>query len=217
MKIIKIDQSVFQKLRGGKTQDIYVHSNPIVRWLSWSKPKAVIKYINKINPKREFNVLDFGCGEGAFLPTLSKYFNEVDAMDLSTTEAKKLCKELRCNKVSFYEDLSDINKKYDIIVAMEVLEHIKDIKSITENLTGRLKKDGMLIVTGPSENFFYEMGRKVFGFTKPKDHYYSIKEIEEVLSKRARLIKRNYIPFNYLFSINPYTLLAFKKEQGTSD
>lgn len=211
MKIIKVDQNIFQKLRGGKTQDIYVHSDPIVRWLSWSKPRAVMSYITKLNPKRESNVLDFGCGEGAFLPTLSRYFNAVDAMDLSTKEAKKLCKELNQNNVTFYEDLSSINKKYDVIIAMEVLEHIKDIDSIADILIDRLKRNGVLIITGPSENFFYEIGRKIFGFIKPKDHYYSIKEIEKVLSQKITVEDRKFIPFNLLFSVNPYKMIVFKK------
>lgn len=212
MQIIKISPEILLNLKGCKTQNIYTNKNPIVRWLFWERPKTVLRAIEKKNFGENTKILDFGCGEGSFIPTQTKYFKNVDAFDLDIQEAKKLCAHLAIKNVKLYTDLKQISKKkYDVIVALDVLEHIKNIDLITNKLLEMLNKKGLIFITGPSENFIYKIGRKIFRFTKPPDHFYSITEIENKLKNKAILVEKRFIPIPMLFSLNPFTMLVFKK------
>ena len=67
---------------------------------------------------------------------------------------------------------------FDTIVAADVLEHIIDLPPLIAEFRRLLKPGGELLVSAPSENRFYEFGRRVFGYTKPDDHYHAASYIE---------------------------------------
>ena len=48
-----------------------------------------------------------------------------------------------------------IKKKYDLIIAMDVIEHINDDKKIIEKLNKKLLKNGKILITVPAYNLFY--------------------------------------------------------------
>ena len=103
------------------------------------------------------NVLDFGCADGIFLPSLSKYFNYVVGIDsdpIAIRIAHKLCKELSlknveliCNEVLTIDDLKSrlSTERYDVLFLLETLEHVGDKDSLYESKIDFLERISTLI------------------------------------------------------------------------
>lgn len=93
-------------------------------------------FIGKVKDKE---VLDFGCGTGRYAIPLAKKGAKVTAIDFTKNmidiAKKKAIKEKL--KIDFTQrDITKYNpkKKFDKIISMLVLDHIKDLKKITEVL-----------------------------------------------------------------------------------
>ena len=89
----EIEPEIFKKIIKSQKVDhsvnmTYIDKNPIIRWLWWKRLKMMLD-VSKIDSSKK--VLDFGCGEGVFLPTLSNKYKEVHAVDLDIKIAKILC------------------------------------------------------------------------------------------------------------------------------
>ena len=105
------------------------------------------------------DILEVGCGIGNFTKLLLRY-GKVWAVDLNEDYIKNLKKELStkaevgCGDIEkgtyFFKD-----KKFDAIVCLNVLEHIKDDDAALKNLFDLLKPGGRLILLVPSHQFLY--------------------------------------------------------------
>lgn len=155
-----------------------------VRELQWRKLGALLKLAE--NEPEASRVLDLCCGNGVMLPTLSDMFWSVVGLDLHVTAAERVveCFELKnvtlksCDVQELHPGLQN---SFDCIFAASCLEHFRDIGKISKVLHQILKPGGHLYVLTPSENMLYCIGRKVLGYTKPADHYWTSKEIEAAL------------------------------------
>ena len=76
--------------------------------------------------KEGMHVLDFGCGQGAFSQRLIDTGLIVDGCDIDTDQIKANVNrkiKLDLNKSEFPGSISD---KYDMVVALEILEHLNN-------------------------------------------------------------------------------------------
>jgi len=89
----------------------------------------------------------------------------------------------------------------DTILALDVLEHVDDLEGILGTFKKLLCPTGQIIVCGPSETFFYRLGRKLAGF-EDHSHLRNILDIEKDLRSffDVQLIARLYPPIT-LFRI----------------
>lgn len=102
-----------------------------------------IEAIEKLNPIGK-KLLDIGAGQGHFMKEAKERGWEVTGTELST-EARESAKKL------FKIDLKDSfegfeESSFDVITLWDVLEHVSDAKSILNEVTKLLKKDGILII-----------------------------------------------------------------------
>lgn len=84
------------------------------------------------------NVIDFGCADGPFLPSLARYFNHVVGIDWEPEFVELASKvanlsglintELMCNRDLMIQDLKPKLEKreYHILFLLETLEHVGD-------------------------------------------------------------------------------------------
>ena len=102
--------------------------------------------------KKDSYILDFGCGSGAITKKLSKTVKSIDAIDISSGMlefAKKQSEKSSIANINYIQDsIFDEcfkNKKYDVILAFNVLHYIEDMPSLIERINTLLKPDGVFI------------------------------------------------------------------------
>lgn len=195
----------------------YSSSNFLVRWLFWYRLRRILEHLKDCKPGR---VIDIGCGEGALLLTLAKIFDQCVGVDLNVEAAKKLMQHQGVKNVSLIQgDFAEMAFKedyFDLVTATDVLEHIPDLSSFVKRIRKILNPDGLFLLTIPSENFFYVMGRKLFGFSQKEDscpHLYNAKQIINILKDEFEILEKEFIPLNLSSLVSAFYLVKVKKRE----
>jgi len=120
-------------------------------WWFKSRRKYLIDLLKKI-PK-DSKILDVGCSSGVFLSDLEKLgfdSNNLYGIDISEKAILNSKKNGLVN--TFVMDAQNIilTEKFDIIVASDCLEHLKDDIQAIKNWKNLLKKDGKMYVFVPA-------------------------------------------------------------------
>jgi 2-polyprenyl-3-methyl-5-hydroxy-6-metoxy-1,4-benzoquinol methylase len=145
----------------------YSHLNPLINWLFWQRLHRAMNYIEKYAPYE--NVLDFGCGSGVMLPFLAQLSKQVTAIDIDLLPLESLKKHIPLAENIQVVDANQTSlsqltpQSFDLINALDVLEHVDDLTHTLIELLNLLKPWGRLVVSGPTENTFYQIGRKLAG------------------------------------------------------
>lgn len=169
----------------------YSHKNPLINWLFWQRLRKVMEHVE--NGQYE-NILDFGCGSGVMLPFLAGISKQVIAMDVDLLPIQSVQKYIPlANNVQIKDaakiNISDLPKNsFDLIIALDVLEHVQDLPTTLSELFSLLKPNGQLIVSGPTENILYQLGRKIAGPEySGAYHERGIAEIKDEIRKLAKI------------------------------
>jgi SAM-dependent methyltransferase len=103
------------------------------------------------NPK----IFDVGCGTGANLAVFSEYGKSF-GIDMASS-AIKFCRSRGLNNlvISKVESLAYLSESFDIITALDVLEHIDDDVTAMKELYRVCKTGGTLLVTVPAYGFLW--------------------------------------------------------------
>ena len=135
--------------------------------------KNRMDFIKKyITPDKE--VLNVGCVGNAsneFLQEeIQKITRKVVGVDIDKPGLEKL--KGRGYNV-FYGDVQDINfnleKKFDVIVAGEIIEHVENAGIFLENMKKHLKNDKILIITTPNSREVTYQFNRVLGRIKSEE------------------------------------------------
>ncbi|MFH1048243.1 MAG: class I SAM-dependent methyltransferase [Patescibacteria group bacterium] len=168
----------------------YIHKNPIVRQIFWWRIFIILNQIKKISPK---SILDFGCGSGiitAFIePKISRFVTDISYEPFDFMQKHVDCLK---NVTKLYPgDLDKIDSQFEMILAADVLEHLSEdnIKNQIALFYRWLKPGGHLVVSGPTENWIYKIGRKIAGY-KGDYHKTDIGTVENIILN-SRLFKQN--------------------------
>jgi len=164
---------------------VYFHPLRIVGKVFW---KRFGKMIELAGPSKNQSALDFGCGHGLFLPTLSKYYGKVTGLDVRALPATgNILEKFGCKNTKVYQmdgnNLSFADETFDAVFCADVLEHFKDMDRPLGEIYRVLKPGGKIIINTPLENIFFKATRAVIGYKKPADHYHSAKEVAETVGK----------------------------------
>ena len=121
--------------------------------------KKVLKEVS-VEMQKSANILDAGCGFGQYtwrMQKMNKSWNikgiDIDAEHIKTCESF-FTKAGLSNRVSFQvADLAALNAAdcYDIILSVDVMEHIQEDRKVFRNFYNALNKGGTLIVSTPSD------------------------------------------------------------------
>jgi 2-polyprenyl-6-hydroxyphenyl methylase/3-demethylubiquinone-9 3-methyltransferase len=147
----------------------------------WWDPKGKMAPLHKINPLRlgyirdaacrKFNrnvrslnclsglrVLDIGCGAGLLCEPLSRLGAQVIGVDPSASniaaaklhaDRGHLSIDYRCTTV----EQMDVRERFDIVLAMEVVEHVTDVGVFLKRCAAMLKPGGMMVVSTLNRNW----------------------------------------------------------------
>jgi len=145
----------------------YSHPNPIINWLFWQRIRIAMKHIENTAPYN--TILDFGCGSGVMLPFLSQHGDHVIAMDIDLLPLERMKKHIPLAGNVRVMDIHQtpisecMANSFDLINALDVLEHVDDLPTTLSILMKLLRPGGQLVISGPTENILYQVGRKLAG------------------------------------------------------
>jgi SAM-dependent methyltransferase len=138
--------------------------------------KKKLKLISSVTKKKHGNLLDLGCGTGAFLNICKENGWKVQGIEPSA-EAREVAKK------SYGLDLTNVNnwKKFpdnslDVVTAWHVLEHVHGLEEEVKEVKRKLTSDGTFVVALPNCNsadakFYaeywaaYDVPRHIWHFT----------------------------------------------------
>lgn len=112
--------------------------------LTIRKRAGYLKYI------RNQKVLDIGCGDNGYIAyLLYRQGNEVMGIDKrkeAVESSRRMHPEIQFEQINL-NDLRMLNMKFDIVVCMEVIEHIIEDKQLLRNIHSKLNDGGKLLLT----------------------------------------------------------------------
>ena len=139
----------------------------------WWNPEGKFKPLHKFNPIRisyikeniietfkinqnktplkNIKVLDIGCGGGLLAEPMCRLGAEVTAIDASEKNinvAKLHSKknDLKINYICTSPEKLQIKNKFDVILNMEIVEHVEDVNFFLKSSSKLLKKNGIMFV-----------------------------------------------------------------------
>ena len=125
--------------------------NPIR--ISYIKENIVksLKIKQNKNPLKKIRILDIGCGGGLLSEPMCRLGAEVTAIDASVKNiavAKLHAKKnnLKINYICTSPEKLKTKKKFDVILNMEIIEHVEDVKFFLKSCSNLLKKNGIMFV-----------------------------------------------------------------------
>ena len=125
--------------------------NPIR--ISYIKENIIetFKLENKKNPLKNIKILDVGCGGGLLsepMCRLGATVTGIDASDKNINVAKIHSKKdnLKINYFCSSPEKFKINDKFDVILNMEIVEHVEDVNFFLKSCNKLLKKNGIMFV-----------------------------------------------------------------------
>ena len=109
------------------------------------------KIEKKILPLSKLKILDIGCGGGLIAEPMTRLGASVTGIDASEKNIKIAKAHLRKNKLKInYKCASPenfINKeKFDVILNLEIVEHVEDLELFIKKSSRLLKKGGLMYV-----------------------------------------------------------------------
>ncbi len=173
----------------------------------WIRDSLKIKY-----PNKKLKILDIGCGGGFLSNMLALEGHEVIGIDISESSLKVAEKYDGTKSVSYIKmdvsELSNLNEKFDVICAMDLLEHIEQPELLIKNISKCLTSNGIF--------FFHTFNRNPISYlviiklvewlvpNTPKNLHvlsYFIKPHE-----LKKMLEENYFQIKFIKGIRPVLL-----------
>ena len=109
------------------------------------------KLQNKRKPLDKIKILDIGCGGGLLSEPMSRLGADVVGIDASekNIEVAKLHAKKNSLKIKYLcasPETLRTNTKFDIILNMEIIEHVENIETFLETCSNLLNKNGIMFV-----------------------------------------------------------------------
>jgi len=170
--------------------------------------KKIINHFNidkeKPLPLENISVLDIGCGGGLICEPLKRLGANVTGIDASKTNievAKLHAKEMNLdiNYIHSAPENFQIKKKYDVVLNMEIVEHVANVDFFMHKCSEFLNKNGIMFVSTINRNL--------------KSYLFAIIGAEYIL----RWLPIGTHDWNKFLTPNELELVANKKELITDE
>ncbi len=176
------------------------------------KKKIVKKRIavyEKILKKKPVNILEIGCGTAVISDGFSKY-----GIDYTGIELDKNMYNFALSKSRnvIYGDFlkKSFKKKFDILFASQVVEHIDEPNTFFNKCNEVLSKDGILHIDVPNDRSLISYIRKIF---KNSEYYGAIRPPYHMRAYSSNSLKKLFIKNNF-FNIRIFSKFNLDRTYG---
>ena len=159
----KIEIEKFSKIAkdwwnpNGKFKPLHLFNPARIKFI---KEKLIFYF--KLNPNssitlKKLKILDIGCGGGLLCEPLSRLGAEITGIDASKNNievAKLHSKEMNLNINYIHCSPENLNfeNEFDVILNMEVVEHVSNVNLFMQNCSKLIKKNGIMFVATINKN-----------------------------------------------------------------
>lgn len=218
MKTVRVPVDLMKRLTVEQERNIYIHPNPLAREIFWQRIERLSqRIVERVAPTARG--LDFGGGSGSLVAFWAQWGGAVDLVDLDVGDARRLAEHFAAGRLQIIQgDIAHHQvPPYDFIVAADVLEHFPSLDFPAQHLRRLLKPDGLLFISVPTENFLYELGRKIVRKSKPADHFHSSAEIVAFLQRSGfRVICSEHVPRFALLTVPLFEICLLTRDSSFS-
>ncbi|MEO7431744.1 MAG: class I SAM-dependent methyltransferase [Dokdonella sp.] len=132
-------------------------------WLKVARAQLLTDLIGRHAPRRSgLALLEVGAGAGQNLPSLAR-FGEVDAIEINdlgrkAIRARQVARDVFADPIPF-----DLDRRYDVICAMDVIEHLVDDIQAVGWMAAHLHAGGLLIMSVPAYQWLFSDHDRALG------------------------------------------------------
>ncbi|MBL7196565.1 MAG: class I SAM-dependent methyltransferase [Candidatus Omnitrophica bacterium] len=196
-KLRIISKSIFLKITGinDTVMPEYKSRIGIVKYLFYKRLATAIKLTDF---KAGSNILDIGTDSGLLLKIIKRKRNPLLGINIASDHNLYGCDmnqsimKIKLKKAHFLRcDINSISSRdnsFDTIYCLDTLEHIKNLQYPISEIKRVLRPRGQLIVSIPTENFIYRLGRFLIKGTfssingpASSPHYWNANHIRKAL------------------------------------
>ena len=192
-----MDQKIYTQMR--QVEDSH--------WWFNGRKNIIAHVLSSLNLPTNGLILDAGCGTGGNLELLSR-FGHVKGVEFDD-EAIAMAKNRQVGEISkgrFPDDIPFPAETFDLVVLLDVLEHIDDDLNSLRTLSRLMKQSGRLVITVPAFPFLW-------GQHDEQHHHkrrYVAASLQEVIEKGGLKLKHLSYFNTWLFPIVAATRLFEK-------
>lgn len=171
----------------------YEMKTPLVSNLYKNRIKIAIKFAQL---KDDSVILDVGSRDGYLLKTIRNFNTSCKCYGIEKDQ--RVLEEIEtCDvKLGDVRQIPFETKFFDIVFVLSVLEHIEEIEIAINEIRGVLKPEGLVILSGPTESWFYKFCRLLYARKlEHEEHVHTIYGIEKKFEANGfQLVKRESLP-----------------------
>jgi SAM-dependent methyltransferase len=169
----------------------YVHPFLPAAWIAWRRPIAAARLYEKHAPAGP--MLDFGSATGEVRHLIRERRGDYHFVEQTESLVEAL---LRDSPTARREAAGELGEnRFAAVFALDSLEHNEEdeLAPLLDQIAAALRPDGVFILSGPTENGWYRLGRRMAGFSGHY-HHVTIYDIERIVERRFQRIERRIEP-----------------------
>lgn len=163
-------------------------------WWHVGRKQIIQSLLQEISLKNNSRILDAGCGTGGNMKILARFGNVI-GID-NSPEAIKFCKK-RCFEniqLKNIENTGFSDNSFDLIVALDILEHLENDVEALKEFHRILKEDGYILISVPAYQFLWSEHDAAVHHKRR----YSMKEINKCLLKANFQITKKTFAISFI-------------------
>lgn len=158
------------------------------KWLIlWETKLRILETSGGLKGKR---LLEIGTSYGEFIKAARNRGASVDAVEIDVVARNHLI----AHGINAEEKI-DLNKRYDIICAFQVIEHLASPQEFVADIASVLERDGRLLLTMPNGGEADVVGSSWVGFRCDLEHlnYFSVRTISDLLCQHGLFVEQFWL------------------------
>jgi O-antigen biosynthesis protein len=183
------------------------------RFLPWMDDDVIYfehihRYIFALSFVKGKTVLDLACGEGYGSHILAKVAKTVVGIDIDKNTIEHASKKYQTRNLTFIQGsilqipLND-EKRFDVIVCFEAIEHIENHGKMLSEVKRVLKDDGIFIVSSPDRKLFSGSNTYINPFHKKELYFEEFSDLLKNHFQHYKIFGQYIYSSSNIFAISP--------------